>query len=64
MLTYLLRFLLFWWILTVLFKWIGRWIAPPRDSSKVTDRAGGGKEPDVVHSGKIEDAEFEEMDDR
>ena len=64
MFTYLLRILLFWWILTVLFKWVGKLITPPHDSKQTTHSTSGDKGPDVVHSGKIEDADYEELDDR
>ena len=63
MFTYLLRILLLWWILTVLFKWVGKLIAPSHNSEQTIHSTSGDKGSDVVHSGKIEDAEFEEMDD-
>ena len=62
--TNLLRFLLFWWIASILFKWVVKFINAPRDNAQAIHTESGKKDPDVVHSGKIEDADFEEIDGR
>lgn len=62
--TYLLRFLLIWWIVSILFKWVGKYINAPKNSAQATHHESEKKDPDVVHSGTIEDADFEEIDGR
>lgn len=62
--TYLLRLLLIWWIVSILFKWVGKFINAPQNSAQATHHESREKTPDVVHSGKIEDADFEEIDGR
>jgi len=62
--TYLLRFLLIWWIVSILFKWVGKRINAPQNNAQSTHHESGIKDPDVVHSGTIEDADFEELDGR
>ena len=63
-LTYLIRFLLIWWILSVIFRWIGRLVSSKNNAGTVT----GGKHKssdisDIPFTGNIEDADFEEIDD-
>ncbi|MDP2983517.1 MAG: hypothetical protein Q8O92_09350 [Candidatus Latescibacter sp.] len=60
----LLKLILLWWIISVVVRWYrrmqaeraGRQEVPPQDDHPGTS--------DRVYSGKIEDAEFEDIDER
>ena len=63
-LTYLIRFLLIWWILSVIFRWVGKL----GSSKNKTGTVAGGKHEssdisNIPLTGNIEDADFEEIDD-
>jgi len=60
---FLLRVLLIWWIVTILFKWLAPSGARGRNTAAPPSDTGRDDPPDIVHSGRIEDAEFEEMDE-
>ncbi|MFC1508730.1 hypothetical protein ACFL60_03470 [Candidatus Omnitrophota bacterium] len=60
----ILQVILIWWILSVLFKWLGRLSAPRENTTGTADGGTRHSDINVVHSGKIEDAEFEEIDDQ
>ncbi|MBN1293214.1 MAG: hypothetical protein JXB48_15355 [Candidatus Latescibacteria bacterium] len=62
MFTYLLRILLIWWLLTILLKWVGKYFKSPSERQSTPQQTNTQNDPDVVHSGSIEDADFEEMD--
>ena len=64
MLGFLIKITLIWWIISSLFKWLGRQTAPRNSDKQESGQSGEEKDPGVVHSGTIDDAEFEEMDDR
>ena len=64
MFLFLLRVILIWWILSVLFKWLGKLSAHRENTTGTADSNARHSDINVVHSGKIEDAEFEEIDDQ
>lgn len=63
--TYLIRFILIWWLISVIYRWVIRSSSTKRDTGT---SAGTEKKPDTVsgmpYSGDIEDADFEEIDNR
>ena len=61
-LTFLLRILIIWWLLTILFKWMGKSLKSPTETARQTNDGNPQNDPKVIHSGTIEDADFEEMD--
>jgi len=61
-LIFLLRILLIWWILSILFKWLGRLSSPDKKTSQAPQNPPPETNPNIMHSGKIEDAEYEELD--
>ena len=64
MFLFLLRVILIWWILSVVFNWLGR-LSTPRENTAKTEGSGTRhSDINVVHSGKIEDADFEEIDEQ
>ncbi len=64
MIGFLIKITLIWWIISALFKWLGRQTASLNSDKQKSGPPVEEKDPGVVHSGTIEDAEFEEMDDR
>ncbi|MFC1607117.1 hypothetical protein ACFL47_04015 [Candidatus Latescibacterota bacterium] len=70
MLAFLLRFFLIWWIINIIFKWLGKPAAKQKESHQASNRhetdgaTESQRDSDFVHSGRIEDADFEEIDDR
>lgn len=64
MLGFLLKLALIWWIVNALFKWFGKQKTPRESGRQEPVHPVEEKDPGVVHSGAIDDAEFEEMDDR
>ena len=64
MLGFLMRLALIWWILNALFKWLGKQTTPRENKRQEPVQPAEEKDSGVVHSGAIDDAEFEEMDDR
>ena len=63
MLGFLMRLALIWWILNALFKWLGKQTTPRESGRQEPVHPAEEKDAGVVHSGAIDDAEFEEMDD-
>ncbi|MBT4482135.1 MAG: hypothetical protein HOC71_00485 [Candidatus Latescibacteria bacterium] len=60
---FLIRFLLLWWILSVIFKWVGKLSSSGKTSGPVTNGDTGSNDfKDIPMNGAIEDAEFEEID--
>lgn len=61
--TWLLRFVLIYWLISVVYRWISGGGKPNRPSRPAT---GENKPPEdvsgVPYSGDIEDADFEEID--
>ncbi|MCE5249014.1 hypothetical protein LLG96_02215 [bacterium] len=66
MLGFIIRILLIWWLLTALFKWLNKPSSSERTSQSAGDDGNSthNSDPSVVHSGTIEDADFEEIDDK
>ena len=64
MFLFLARILLIWWIITILFRWLGRLSAPENSKTSPPGSTKSDKDIDFVHSGTIEDADFEEIEDR
>ena len=61
---FLIKIALLWWLLSVLFKWLGKQIATHGSGGQESARPNETINSDVVHSGTIEDADFEEIDDQ
>ena len=64
MLIGIIKIILLWWIITVAVGWYRRIQAEKADRPSVTQNEGNEIPKDRVYSGKIEDAEFEDIDDR
>ena len=65
MLLFILRIILLYWIITVVVKWLAGNISsqkPPQNVSG-TERNGSLK-TNIKHTGTIDDAEFEEIEDK
>ena len=61
--TIVLRILLIYWILSILIKWFGRLSFSNKNSDKIPNDSQNPNAPlNNDFTGKIEDAEFEEMD--
>jgi hypothetical protein len=61
----LLRILLIWWILTIIFRWVGRLGSSKSDTRTVADsNKKSNAFSDIPFEGEIEDADFEEIDNR
>jgi len=60
----IIKIILLWWIITVVVRWYRRIRAEKADRPSVTQSGGNEIPKDRVYSGKIEDAEFEDIDDR
>ena len=56
-----LQILIIWWILSLLFRWWRQLTASGRRSPKSAPRRKSA-ESDVIHSGEIDDADFEEIE--
>ena len=63
---FIIRILLIWWLLTTLFKWLNKPASTERTSQSAGNEGNSAhdSDPSVVHSGTIEDADFEEIDDK
>ena len=63
MLTFILRFILIFWMISIIARWIGRVRLSGKNSGEIH---GSGKKTDssmdINYTGKIDDAEFEEID--
>jgi len=65
---YILRFILIFWIFSVLFRWFRRLgsSGSPRSSQGsgtiINNRRNANAPIDINHTGRIDDAEFEEID--
>ena len=63
MFLYILRFILIFWIISVLFRWFRRLGPSSKDSGTVIGNRKKANTPaDMNHTGRIDDAEFEEID--
>ena len=63
MLIIILRVLLIYWIISILLRWFRRLSSPDQSSEKVEGEKRGANAPlDIDSTGKIEDADFEEID--
>ncbi len=63
MFIYILRFLLLFWIISILFRWFRRLGSSGKDSGTVIGNRKKANAPvDINHTGRIDDAEFEEID--
>ena len=56
-----LQILILWWILSLLFRWWRQLTAPGSRSAK-SEPHRKPAESDVIHSGEIDDADFEEIE--
>jgi len=64
LLTYLIRFLLIWWLFSVVYRWLVKGKGSGREEeSGAGKRAGRDTVSGIPYHGDIEDAEFEEMED-
>ncbi|MFC1560924.1 hypothetical protein ACFL4V_00445 [Candidatus Latescibacterota bacterium] len=62
MFIYILRFLLIFWIISILLRWFGRLGSSSKDSSTVIgNKKKANAHIDINHTGRIDDAEFEEI---
>ena len=63
MITFILRFILIFWIISIIARWFRRFNFSGKNSDEVT---GSGKKTDspsdINYTGKIDDADFEEID--
>jgi len=64
LLTYLIRFLLIWWLFSVIY----RWLVKEKNRGRGTDRGAGkraGRDTvsGIPYHGDIEDADFEDLED-
>ena len=60
----LITILLIWWILSAVFKWVGRLGSSKKDTGAFADKKKKSDAfSDIPFSGEIEDADFEELDD-
>ena len=60
----LITILLIWWVLSAVFKWVGRLGSSGKDSGTVTGKKKKSDTfSDISFSGEIEDADFEELND-
>jgi len=60
---FILRFLLIYWILSILIRWFLRLSSSGKSPGSVGSKRQDTNIPvDINHSGKIDDAEFEEID--
>ena len=63
MFIYILRFLLLFWIISILFRWFRRLGSSSKESDTVIGNRKKANAPvDINHAGRIDDAEFEEID--
>lgn len=59
-----IKLILLWWIITVVARWYRR-IQSEKSNRQSFQQKGSNDTPkDQMYSGKIEDAEFEDIDDR
>ena len=62
--TYLIRMLLVFWIVSIVYRWVTQGSASKRRKPTVTDKKQSTAFRDVPYdTGKIEDADFEEIDE-
>jgi hypothetical protein len=62
---YLIEIALIWWILSSVFKWMAKQSSPQNNGNNPPPQnAPEETATTTVHSGRIEDADFEELDDR
>ena len=63
MLLIIFRILLIYWIITIVVKWAGSYFSTQNSSKTVSGNGQDGIRPvDIKSTGKIDDAEFEEID--
>ena len=63
MLMFIIRALLIYWILTILIKLFTRFVITDKNSGTVFEKKENSNTPiDTNFTGKIDDAEFEEID--
>ena len=61
--TFIVRVILIFWILSIIGRWIGKYTLFGKNTDKVTDNGKKANSPlDINYTGKIDDAEFEEID--
>ena len=63
MLIALIRILLIWWIATILVRWVGRLRSYKQVRNDLKKKKSDSLS-DIPFSGEIEDADFEEIDER
>lgn len=63
MFIFILRVLVIYWILSILIRWFSRLGSSGKSAGTVDGKRQNTNIPaDINHSGKIDDAEFEEID--
>ena len=64
MLLLILRVLLIWWIATVIFRWISRLDLFKDKNEPLSGREKTNIDSGIEYTGDIEDADFEEIDNK
>ena len=60
---FILRFILIFWIISIIARWFRRFNLPGKNSDEVTgERKKTDSSIDINYTGKIDDADFEEID--
>lgn len=63
MFIFILRVILLFWIISIVARWFRRFNFPPKDTDTVEGNRQNANSPvDMNYTGKIDDAEFEEID--
>ena len=63
MLIFILRVILLFWIISIVARWFRRFNFSPKDTGTVEGNRQKANSPiDINYTGKIDDAEFEEID--
>jgi hypothetical protein len=60
----IIKIILLWWIITVVIRWYRRLQSDKSNRQSFQQNGNNDIPKDQVFTGKIEDAEFEDLDDR
>ncbi len=63
MITFILRFILIFWIISIIARWFRKFNLSGKNSDEVTGKRNETDSSlDINYTGKIDDADFEEID--